>query len=72
MAVEQLDDQPGAVETSPSALGDLHELVFKAVSYPTMFVVGPDGKIKHVNIGATANIDATLKSQLGGILGGSS
>lgn len=46
--------------------------LFKAVSYPTMFVVGPDGKIKHVNIGATANIDATLKSQLGGILGGSS
>ncbi len=46
--------------------------LFKVVSYPTMFVVGPEGKIEHVNIGAKPNLDETLKTQLEGILRGSS
>ncbi len=43
---------------------------YKAVSFPTMIVVGKDGKIAHVNIGAKPNIETLLKSQLDGLIKG--
>ncbi len=43
---------------------------FQAVSYPTMFVVGKDGKIANVNIGAKQNLDTLLKGQLDTLLKG--
>ncbi|MEK6798782.1 MAG: redoxin domain-containing protein [Planctomycetota bacterium] len=42
--------------------------LYKAVSYPTMFVVGKDGKVAHVNIGAKQDIEQMLKGQLDGLL----
>ncbi|MFQ5461068.1 MAG: redoxin domain-containing protein [Phycisphaerae bacterium] len=41
---------------------------FKATSYPTMMVIGKDGKIAHVNIGAKKDIDKILASQLDGLI----
>ncbi len=43
---------------------------FKAQSYPTMVVVGKDGKIAHVNIGAAADLDSKLKGQLDSLISG--
>lgn len=43
---------------------------FQAVSYPTMFVVGKDGKIANVNIGAKHNLETLLKGQLDALLKG--
>ena len=43
---------------------------FQAVSYPTMFVVGKDGKIANVNIGAKQNLETLLKGQLDALLKG--
>ena len=37
---------------------------FKATSYPTMVVLGKDGKVAHVNVGAKPNIDTLLAGQL--------
>ncbi len=37
---------------------------YKATSFPTMIVVGRDGKIANVNIGAKQNIDTLLSGQL--------
>jgi len=44
--------------------------LFKAVSYPTMIVVSKEGKIEHVNIGAQADLDKSLKAQLDGLIAG--
>ena len=44
--------------------------MFKAVSFPTMVVVNKDGKIEHVNIGAQADLDKSLKGQLDGLIAG--
>jgi hypothetical protein len=44
--------------------------LFKAVSYPTMVVVNKEGKIEHVNIGAQADLDKSLKGQLDGLIAG--
>lgn len=41
---------------------------FKAQSYPTMVVVGKDGKIEHVNIGAKPDLDTILKGQLDSLI----
>ncbi len=41
---------------------------FKATSYPTMMVIGKDGKIAHVNIGAKKNIDTLLAGQLDALI----
>ncbi len=38
--------------------------LYKAVSFPTMIVVGKDGKITNAIIGAKPNLDALLKAQL--------
>ena len=38
--------------------------VYKATSFPTMFVVGKDGKVSNVNIGAKANLESLLRGQL--------
>ena len=43
---------------------------FKATSFPTMFVVDKNGKIRHVNIGAKANLDTLLKGQLDALIKG--
>ncbi len=43
---------------------------FKAVSFPTMIVVGKDGKIAHVNIGAKPDMVDLLKGQLNGLMKG--
>lgn len=43
---------------------------FKVQSFPTMFVVGKDGKIVHVNVGAKADLETALKTQLDGLLKG--
>ena len=37
---------------------------YKAVSFPTMIVVGRDGKVAHVAIGAKPDIEATLSAKL--------
>ncbi|MFQ5494829.1 MAG: redoxin family protein, partial [Phycisphaerae bacterium] len=42
--------------------------LFKATSYPTMFVVDRSGKIANVNIGAKANLESMLKGQLDALL----
>lgn len=44
--------------------------LYKAVSFPTMFVVARDGKIAHVNIGAQPEIDKFLKGQLDALIAG--
>ena len=44
--------------------------MFKVSSFPTMFVVTNDGIVRHVNIGAKANIDEMLATQLGHLLDG--
>ena len=41
---------------------------YKAVSFPTMIVVGKNGKIANVNIGAKPNIDTLLKGQLDALI----
>lgn len=41
---------------------------YKAQSFPTMIVVGKDGNIAHVNIGAKPNMDQLLSSQLDGLI----
>ncbi|MHC5109316.1 MAG: DUF1573 domain-containing protein [Planctomycetota bacterium] len=41
---------------------------FKATSYPTMMVIGKDGKVAHVNIGAKADIDTLLSGQLDALI----
>jgi|GEM_PF-608063 len=43
---------------------------FKAVSFPTMVVVGRSGKVEAVNIGAKANLDTLLKGQLDKLIAG--
>ncbi len=42
--------------------------VFKATSFPTMFVLGRDGKVAAVNVGAKANLEQLLKGQLDKLL----
>ena len=37
---------------------------YKATSFPTMIVVGKDGKVSNVNIGAKANLESLLRGQL--------
>jgi thiol-disulfide isomerase/thioredoxin len=44
--------------------------MYKAVSFPTMVVVNKEGKIEHVNIGASADLDKSLKGQLDGLIAG--
>lgn len=44
--------------------------MFKVSSFPTMFVLTNDGIVRHVNIGAKANIDEMLATQLGRLLDG--
>lgn len=44
--------------------------MFKVSSFPTMFVLTNDGIIRHVNIGAKANIDEMLATQLSRLLDG--
>lgn len=43
--------------------------LFKATSYPTMFVIRPDGVVAQVNIGAKENIDELLRQQLTAMVG---
>jgi hypothetical protein len=43
---------------------------FKAVSFPTMIVVGRDGKVSAVNIGAKPDLETALKAQLDKLLKG--
>ena len=38
--------------------------LFKATSYPTLFVIGPDGVVKHVTIGAKADIAQRVRREL--------
>jgi len=38
--------------------------LYKAASYPTMVIVGKDGKIEHVNVGAKPDIEQLVRSQL--------
>jgi len=51
------------LELAPDA-GNKVGQSFKATSYPTLVIVGKDGKIKHVTIGARANTGEILKGQL--------
>lgn len=44
--------------------------LYKATSFPTMIVVGKNGKIANVNIGAKPNLDTLLKSQLDKLIKG--
>jgi thiol-disulfide isomerase/thioredoxin len=46
--------------------------LYKATSFPTMFVIGKNGKIEAVNIGAKNDLDTTLKSQLDTLIEGKS
>jgi thiol-disulfide isomerase/thioredoxin len=41
---------------------------YKAQSFPTMIVVGKDGKIEYVNIGAKPDLETLLKGQLDGLI----
>jgi len=43
-------------------------LLFKATSYPTMVIVGKDGKIEHVNVGAKPDIEQVVKGQLDALI----
>jgi len=69
---EILDVMKGAgsqLEVSTSDFGDNKVGgEFKAVSFPTLFVVNRDGKIANVNVGAKQNLDALLKGQLDALL----
>ncbi|MEK6674445.1 MAG: redoxin domain-containing protein [Planctomycetota bacterium] len=42
---------------------------FQATSYPTMVVVGKDGKVANVIVGAAADLDQQLRKQLDTLLG---
>ncbi|MFQ5590996.1 MAG: TlpA family protein disulfide reductase [Phycisphaerae bacterium] len=42
--------------------------LYKATSYPTMMVVDSSGKIRHVNIGAKADLDKLVKGQLDALI----
>jgi peroxiredoxin len=65
---------PDEAKAAYAALGSNLELafdsgngvgkLFSASGYPTMFVVGPDGIIRHVTVGAKADIDEILRKQL--------
>jgi len=44
--------------------------MYKATSFPTMVVVGKDGKVSSVNIGAKPNIETLLKDQLDKLIKG--
>ena len=46
--------------------------LFKAVSYPTLFVVGKNGKVEAVSIGAKKDLEQTLKTQLDTLIAGKS
>jgi len=51
------------LEIAPDA-GNKVGGMFKANSYPTMVVVGKDGKVAQVNVGAAPDLDTKLRSQL--------
>ena len=38
--------------------------LFKATAYPTLFIVGEDGTVKNVTIGAKSNIDEIVRKEL--------
>jgi thiol-disulfide isomerase/thioredoxin len=42
--------------------------LFKATSYPTMVIIGKDGKIEHVNAGAKPDIEQIVKGQLDALI----
>ena len=44
--------------------------LYKATSFPTMVVVGKDGKVAAVNIGNIGDLESKLKSQLDALLAG--
>ncbi len=44
--------------------------LFKAVSYPTMVVIGKTGKIEAVNVGNVADLESRMKTQLDALLAG--
>jgi thiol-disulfide isomerase/thioredoxin len=44
--------------------------LYKATSYPTMFVVNKKGEVEQVHVGAKQDLDATLKAQLDAIIAG--
>ena len=44
--------------------------LYKATSFPTMVVVGKDGKIAAVNIGNVGDLESRMKSQLDALLAG--
>ncbi|MCH7883723.1 MAG: redoxin domain-containing protein [Planctomycetes bacterium] len=44
--------------------------LFKATSYPTLFVVGKDGKVSEVFVGAKPNLDTLLKVRLDALIKG--
>ena len=50
--------------------GNVVGKMFRATGYPTMVVVGKDGKIAHVHIGAARDIDTKLKTQLDALIKG--
>lgn len=65
---------PDEAKAAYTALGSTLELafdsgntvgkLFSATGYPTMFVIGSDGIVKHVTVGAKADIDDILRKQL--------
>jgi len=64
--LKQLGAQSELVTNPDNSLGKL----FKATSFPTMFVVGKDGKVADVVIGAKRGLDQTLKTRIDRILNG--
>lgn len=56
------------IVTDDFAKGKVGREGFKAVSYPTLVVVDKSGKVAHVNIGAQADLEKTLKGQLDALI----
>jgi len=65
-AMKKLGSQ---LEIAPNPDNKVGKL-YRATSFPTMFVVGKDGTVKHVNIGGAPTTGDDLKNQLVSILEG--
>ncbi len=63
--IEAVKQMGSNLELAPDADNKVGRL-FRATGYPTMFVVGPSGKIEHVNIGL--NTASDLRAQLDALL----
>lgn len=65
--VEVFKNAGSNLEIAPDA-GNKVGQAFKATSYPTMVIVGKDGKVAQVNIGAAPDLDTKLRQQLDALI----